>query len=100
MDLQQVIIEPVLTEKTNVLREGEQKKYVFRVHPWANKNMVARAMKELFDVKPVKCNIVNVKSKPRQTRTKHGIRRGATTSWKKAIVTLASGDKIEAIDGA
>ena len=100
MDLQQVIIEPVLTEKTNVLREGEQKKYVFRVHPWANKNMVARAMKELFDVKPVKCNIVNVKSKPRQTRTKHGVRRGSTTAWKKAIVTLASGDKIDAIDGA
>ncbi len=99
MDLQQVIIEPVLTEKTNVLREGEQKKYVFKVHPWANKNMVARAMKELFDVKPVKCNIVNVKPKPRQTRTKHGIRRGSTTSWKKAIVTLASGDKIDAIDG-
>ncbi|WP_319478125.1 50S ribosomal protein L23 [Marispirochaeta aestuarii] len=99
MDTQQIIIEPVLTEKTNLMREGDQKKYVFKVHPWANKNMVMRAMKELFDVKPVKCNIVNVKAKPRSTRTKHGVRHGSTTPWKKAIVTLASGDKIEIIDG-
>lgn len=99
MDIQQVIIEPVLTEKTNLMRETDQKKYVFKVHPWANKNMIMRALKELFDVKPVKCNIVSVKSKPRSTRTKHGVRRGATTPWKKAIVTLAKGDKIDAIDG-
>ena len=99
MDLQQIIIEPVLTEKTNIMRETAQKKYVFRVHTWANKNMVMRAMKELFDVKPVKCNIINVKSKPRSTRTKHGVRRGTTTAWKKAIVTLAAGQKIDAIDG-
>jgi large subunit ribosomal protein L23 len=99
MDIQQVIIEPILTEKTNIMRDSAQKKYVFKVHPWANKNMIMRAMKELFDVKPVKCNVINVKPKPRMSRTKHGVRRGATTPWKKAIVTLASGDKIDAIDG-
>ena len=99
MDAMKVLIEPVLTEKTNVMREGESKKYVFKVDPRANKNQIMGAVKELFDVQPVACNIVNVKSKPRMSRTKSGMRYGKTTPWKKAIVTLKTGDKIDSVDG-
>lgn len=97
----QIIIEPVLTEKTNSMRESEgAMKYTFRVNPRANKIQIMEAVKGLFSVNPVSCRIINVKAKPRQSRTKSGIRSGSTTPWKKAIVTLAAGNKIEIIEGA
>ncbi len=99
MDAMKLLIEPVLTEKTNVMREGENRKYVFKVDPRANKIQVMGAVKELFNVQPVACNIVNVKSKPRMARTKSGMRYGSTTPWKKAIITLKPGDKIDQVDG-
>lgn len=99
MRADQVIIEPVLTEKSNIVRESDQKKYTFKVDPRANKIQVMRAVEELFSVKAVSCNIVNVKSKPKFTRTRSGARSGATTPWKKAIVTVAKGDSISAIEG-
>ncbi len=95
----QIIIEPVLTEKSNSMREDDKKKYIFRVDPKANKVQVMYAVEELFKVRPVKCNMVSVKAKPKTTRTKAGMRKGSTTGWKKAIVTLAAGDKIEQIEG-
>lgn len=99
MRADQVIIEPVLTEKSNIVRESDQKKYTFKVDPRANKIQVMRAVEELFSVKAVSCNIVNVKSKPKFTRTRSGARAGATTPWKKAIITVAKGDSISAIEG-
>jgi large subunit ribosomal protein L23 len=99
MRADQIIIAPVLTEKTNVMRESEQKKYTFRVSPRANKVQILRAVEELFSVKALTCNIVNVKSKPKFTRTRSGARAGATAPWKKAIVTVAKGDEISAIEG-
>ncbi|MFP4178994.1 MAG: 50S ribosomal protein L23 [Spirochaetaceae bacterium] len=95
----QVLLEPVLTEKANQLREGETRSYSFRVDPRANKLQVKKAVEELFQVTAVKCNVLWVKSKPRTTRTKSGMRQGSTGSWKKALVTLKAGDKIDAIDG-
>jgi len=89
----QIIIEPVVTEKTNLLRE--QHKYTFRVDPRANKLEVMKAIKELFDVNPVKCNVVNVKGKPKKVRYK----KGYTASWKKAIITLKSDEKISIFEG-
>ncbi len=100
MRFDQIIIEPVLTEKTNSMRESEGKvKYTFKVDPRANKLQIMEAVKRLFSVNPVECRIINVKAKPRQSRTKSGIRAGSTTPWKKAIVTLAEGNKIEIIEG-
>lgn len=99
MDAMTVLIEPVLTEKTNILREGESRKYVFKVDRRANKIQIMGAVKELFNVQPVACNIVNVKSKPRMARTKSGMRYGKTTPWKKAIITLKAGDKIDSVEG-
>ena len=100
MRFDQIIIEPVLTEKTNSMRESEAKvKYTFKVNPSANKLQIMEAVKRLFSVNPVECRIINVKAKPRQSRTKSGLRAGSTTPWKKAIVTLAEGNKIEIIEG-
>ncbi len=100
MRYDQIIIEPVLTEKTNSMRGSEGSvKYTFKVDPRANKLQIMEAVKRLFSVNPVDCHIINVKAKPRQSRTKSGIRSGSTTPWKKAIVTLAEGNKIEIIEG-
>ena len=100
MRFDQVIIEPVLTEKTNSMRESEGAvKYTFKVNPRANKIQIMEAVKTLFSVKPVDCKVINVKAKPRQSRTKSGIRSGSTTPWKKAIVTLSTGEKIDIIEG-
>lgn len=99
MRADQVIIEPVLTEKSNIMRDNEEKKYTFKVDPRANKFQVMDAVKELFSVKPISCNILTVKAKPKFTRTKSGVRSGSTTPWKKAIVTVAAGDSISAIEG-
>ncbi len=99
MRADQLIIEPVLSEKTNIAREGEIKKYTFRVHMDANKFMIMDAVEELFSVKPVKCNVMIVKGKPKYSRGKGGNILGNTGNWKKAVVTLAKGDSIQAIEG-
>jgi large subunit ribosomal protein L23 len=89
-----IIIAPVLTEKSNILRETG--KYVFRVDARANKHQITEAVRKLFDVHPVACNIINVGGKPKRTRS----RAGFTSSWKKAIVTIAKGEKIAIFEGA
>jgi len=99
MRADQVIREPILTEKSNLMREAEQKRYTFKVDPRANKTQIKHAVEALFQVRPVACNVSWVKSKPKTTRTKSGFRFGKTTAWKKAVVTLEAGDKIDAIEG-
>jgi large subunit ribosomal protein L23 len=94
MDADKVIIEPLLTEKSNMQRESGQ--YVFRVDPRANKIDVMSAMRTLFNVHPVKCNVSRVKGKPKRVR----YRRGYTSSWKKAVVTLRPGETIGIFEGA
>jgi large subunit ribosomal protein L23 len=100
MEIDKVIVEPVITEKTNRLMEQTPKKYVFKVDKRANKHEVMKALHELFSVRPVQCNIVNVKGKPRTVRSRSGYRVGNTGDWKKAIVTLAEGEKIDIFEGA
>jgi len=95
----QIIIEPVLTEKSNVMREAEQRKYTFKVDARANKTQVKQAVAELFQVTPLACNVAWVKSKPKASRTRSGYRFGKTTAWKRAVVTLKAGERIESIEG-
>jgi large subunit ribosomal protein L23 len=90
----QVIIEPILTEKSNILRESGV--YTFRVNPKSNKIEIKRAVSELFNVHAVDCQVLNVKGKPKRTR----YAKGKTASWKKAIVKLAEGEKIAVFEGA
>ncbi len=104
MDAYKVIIEPLLTEKSNLLREGEQKKYVFKVDKRVNKTQVMKAVEVLFSVRPVSCNILNVRGKKKMNRPpvmSKGFRRGfgQTPSWKKAVVTLPVGKKIDVFEG-
>lgn len=94
MDAHQVIIRPVISEKSYNLIET-QKQYTFQVDRRANKNQIRRAVQEAFDVKVVKVNTVNVKSKPKR----QGVTRGRSPMWKKAVVRLAEGDRIEFFEG-
>ena len=99
MRADRVIIEPILSEKSNLAREAECKKYTFRVDPAANKFEIMAAVKVLFNVECTACNVMNVKGKPKFSRAKGGFKKGYTPSWKKAIVTLAKGQSIAAIEG-
>lgn len=94
MEADQIVIEPLLSEKTN--REREKHKYSFRVDPRANKIQIIGAIRTLFSVNPVACNVMNVKGKPKRVR----YRKGYTSSWKKAVVTLPAGEKIDIFEGA
>ncbi|MDR2483900.1 MAG: 50S ribosomal protein L23 [Treponema sp.] len=91
--LEKVLIEPVLSEKTNILRE--QGKYVFRVDPGATKIQIKEAVRKLFKVHPVSCTVMVVGGKPKRQRYKSGY----TPSWKKAIVRLPEGEKIGLFEG-
>ncbi|HNX59506.1 MAG TPA: 50S ribosomal protein L23 [Spirochaetota bacterium] len=89
MNAHEILIKPVITEKATII--AEQNKYVFRVSNDANKDLISKAIKEIYNVLPVRVNIVNVRGKEKSLR----LRSGRTSAWKKAIVTLKEGDKIE-----
>jgi ribosomal protein L23 len=88
-----VLIEPVISEKANALRE--QNKYVFIVHPSATKTQIKEAVAKLFNVKVLDCTTVNVMGKMKRLRGKPG----RTSSYKKAIVRVAAGESIQAFEG-
>ena len=98
MRADQVIIEPILSEKSSIVRELECKKYTFKVDPRANKFEIMKAVKEIFKVNPTACNVMNMAGKPKFSRGKGGYIKGYTPSWKKAIVTLSKGEAIDAIE--
>lgn len=88
-ELTQILVEPVVSERTTYL--NEMNKYVFVVQKTANKIEIKQAVEKLFNVKVDKINIVNVQGKRKRRRFKIGKR----PDWKKAIVTLQEGQKIE-----
>jgi large subunit ribosomal protein L23 len=94
MHSREVIIAPVVSEKSYSLIEDN--KYSFRVHPKAHKTQIRQAVEELFDVKVEGVNVVQVRSKPKR----RGMHRGKKPGWKKAIVQLREGDRIEIFEGA
>jgi len=91
----QIILKPWVTEKSTLLREADNK-YTFIVHDEANKIMIKSAVKNLFNVDPKDVNIINNKGKKKRVRYRYGY----TSSYKKAIVTLAEGEKIGIFEGA
>ena len=93
MIYEQVLIEPVLSEKANILRE--EGKYVFKVDPRATKIQIKEAVRRLYNVHPVSCTVMNVGGKPKRLRS----RPGYTSSWKKAIVRLSKDEKISVFEG-
>jgi large subunit ribosomal protein L23 len=88
MDLAQVLIRPVISEKSYVLSSAG--KYTFRVHPDAHRTQIRQAVEKMFDVKVVQVRTMSVKSKPKR----RGVTRGRTRAWKKAIVEVAAGQSI------
>jgi large subunit ribosomal protein L23 len=93
MEPTQVIIRPVVSEKSFVLAEAG--KYTFRVHDKAHKTQIRQAVEVLFDVKVVEVRTASVKSKPKR----RGHTSGRTRAWKKAIVQVAEGDSIQIFSG-
>jgi large subunit ribosomal protein L23 len=94
MNSRQVIIEPIVSEKSYALMADG--KYTFRVDDRAHKTQIRRAVEEIFDVEVVEVRTLGVRSKPKR----RALHRGHTRSWKKAIVQLAPGDRIELFEGA
>ena len=94
MDHSQVIIRPVVSEKSYVLAAND--KYTFRVHADAHKTQIRQAVEELFEVKVERVNIVKVQAKPKR----RGVIRGTKPGWKKAIVQVKAGESIEIFEGA
>ena len=85
-----IIISPVITEKTSVVT-SDGKTYVFKVNKNANKFQIKDAVEKAFGVKVAKVNTLNTKPKDRRV----GRYTGQTKTYKKAYVTLVDGDKIE-----
>ncbi len=93
MDPTQVLIKPVVSEKSYVLSAAN--KYTFRVHPDAHKTQIRQAVEALFDVHVVDVRTMSVKSKPKR----RGISRGSTRTWKKAIVQVRPGETMPVFAG-
>ena len=93
MEHSQVLIRPVVSEKSYVLSAANR--YTFRVHPDAHKTQIRQAVEALFEVHVVDVRTASVKSKPKR----RGLTRGRTRSWKKAVVQVRSGDTIPIFQG-
>jgi large subunit ribosomal protein L23 len=90
----EVLISPVVSEKS--YGQIVENRYTFKVHKDAHKTQIRQAVEQLFDVTVVGVNVVKVQPKPKRRGTTKGTRPG----WKKAIVELKAGDKIDIFEGA
>ncbi len=93
MHLYEVLRRPLITEKSTLLQE--QNKYGFEVDKKANKMQVKQAVEKTFKVNVTAVNVMIMHGKTRRV----GRRQVQTQSWKKAIITLKPGDKIELFEG-
>jgi large subunit ribosomal protein L23 len=93
MDASQVIIRPVVSEKSYVLATAD--KYTFRVHKDANKTQIRMAIEQLFNVGVLEVRTSKVRSKPKR----RGYTSGRTREWKKAVVQVRQGDTIPIFQG-
>jgi len=93
MHVYNVVRRPLITEKGTALQA--QNKYVFEVDRRANKIQIKEAVEKAFNVEVKAVNVCNMPGKMRQV----GKSRGMSPAWKKAIVTLKEGQKIEFFEG-
>ena len=89
----EILRRPIITEKSIMLQE--QSKYTFEVALKANKIQIKQAVEMAFDVNVVAVNTTRVRGKMRRV----GRNQGMTRSWKKAVVTLQEGQRIEIFEG-
>ena len=90
----EILIKPVVSEKS--YHQITENRYTFRVHKDAHKTQIRQAVEELFEVTVVAVNVIKVQSKQKRRGTSVGRRPG----WKKAIVEVKAGDKIDIFEGA
>ena len=88
-----ILVKPLITEKASDI--GVMNKYIFEVSRDANKIEVAKAIKEVYGIKPTSVNILKVKGK----KVRSGRIMGKKKDWKKAIVTLGKGETIKVYEG-
>lgn len=94
MDHRGILVRPVVSEKSYALMaEG---KYTFRVDDRAHKTQIAQAVEKVFDVKVAGVRTSKVRAKPKR----RGVHQGHSRAWKKAVVQLAPGDRIDLFEGA
>jgi len=94
LEPRQIILRPVVTERSYALADREKKAYTFEVAPSANKIEIREAVEKLFpSAKVEKVRVMHVRGKARRVR----FARGYTTGWKKAIVYLKQGTTIDII---
>lgn len=90
-----IIIKPVISEKAERLSEGNIAQYTFLVRKDANKIEIGKAIEELYNVGVDSVNTMIIPGKTRVRSTRSGFVRGATSAYKKAVVTLAEGEFID-----
>ena len=94
----EIILRPVVSEKS--IDQSTRGRYTVRVHSAANKHQVKEAIEDLFKVDVVTINVSTMKPKEKSRNRRGGGRvQGWTSKWKKAVVTLAAGQKIEFFEG-
>ena len=96
----EIVLRPVISEKS--IDESNRGKYTFAVHPDANKIQIKAAIEELYKqekVTVVSVNVLTSKAKEKTRGTRRGRVVGHTSSWRKAVVTLAPGQKITFFEG-
>ncbi len=90
----EVLKRPLLTEKSN-LQSDTENRYTFSVDVRANKLQIKEAVEKAFNVQVLAVNVINVRGKRRRL----GRQEGRTANWKKAIVTLSAGQRIQLFEG-
>jgi large subunit ribosomal protein L23 len=94
MDMYRIIKRSLITEKSTIAKD-ENNKYVFEVDRGANKIQIGMAVEKVFKVKVMDVHVMNVRGKKKRV----GKILGEKRSWKKAVVTLAPGSRIEIFEG-
>ena len=89
-----IIIKPIVTEKMTQLGD-KLNRYGFRVQKNANKIEIKQAVEAMYDVTVEEVNTMVVAAKKKSRFTKSGVIKGSTSAYKKAIVTVKEGDKID-----
>jgi large subunit ribosomal protein L23 len=95
MNQYDVIVRPIVTEKTSLLKDGGNQ-YVFEVARTANKIEIAKAVEQLFKVKVMSVRVINMEGKKRRL----GKHSGKRPDWRKAVVKVNPKDKISFFEGA
>ncbi len=93
MDATKILIRPIVTEKSEHLKVN-QSKYTFEVARKTNKNEIKKAVEKIFKTKVLEVRVMNYDGKPKRM----GIFPGKRSDWKKAVVTLKKGEKIESLE--